>query len=190
VLHDGALGTARISHRIEASRLDRHALLYLPLDTLKDTLDTVASHESLLAEFAATPTLDQLVNGINQHMGAAFLPGAFGSGAEKQQSATPITLLRDLLSQMSAHIDGAPYRSPWANVFVAPILAPDGGYFLSHDRRLLFVVIDLAAAPRTFAAEHGAIMAIRSAITGLRSEFPTVEAGVTGAPALFSDELS
>ena len=190
ILRDGALGTARISHRIEASRLDRHALLYLPLGTLKDTLDTVATHENLLADFAATPTLDRLVNGINQHMGATLLPGAFGSGAEKQRGPAPTTLLRDLLAQMSAHIDGAPYRSPWANVFVAPILAPDGGFFLSHDRKLLFVVIDLAAAPRTFAAEHGAILAIRRAIAGLRSEFPAVEAGVTGAPALFSDEVS
>lgn len=190
VLHDGALGTARISHRIEAARLERHALLYLPLGTLRETLDTVASHEGLLTDFAATPTLDRLVDGINQSIGATLLPGAFESGPRKPPDATPTTLLRDLLAQMTAYIDGAPYRSPWANVFVAPIVAPDGGYFLSHDRRLLFVVIDLVTTPRTYAAEHAAIVAIRHAIAGLRSEFPTVEAGVTGAPALFSDELN
>jgi uncharacterized protein len=190
VLREGALGTARVSYRIDASRLEAHALLYLPLDTLRNTLDVVAGQEELLADFAATPTLDRLVNGINQDFGAKFLPGAFGPGSEDQASAAPIRLLGDLLTQMAARIDGAPYRSPWAHLIAAPTLAPDGGYFLSHDRRLLFVVIDLADAPRTFAAEHAAILAVRGAIANLRQEFPSVAAGVTGAPALFSDELS
>jgi uncharacterized protein len=189
LLRAGALGTARVSYRIDASRLEAHALLYLPLDTLRATLDAVAGQEDLLADFAATPTLDRLVAGINQHFGAKFLPGAFGPGGEDDASTAPIRLLRDLLTQMSARIDGGPYRSPWTDLIAAPILAPDGGYFLSQDRRLLFVVIDLASAPRTFAAEHAAIVAIRSAIAGLRQEFPSVNAGVTGAPALFNDEL-
>src|SRR4029077_16113808 len=102
----------------------------------------------------------------------------------------PLRLLRDLLTQMSDRIDGTPYRSPWANLIAAPTLSPDGGYFLSNHRRLIFVVIDLAQAPRTFNAEHAAILAVRSTIASLRQEFPSVEAGVTGAPALFSDELT
>ncbi len=189
-LRDGALGTARISYRIEASRLETHALLYLPLETLRNNLQALAGQEELLADFAATPTLDRLVDGINQSMGAEFLPGVFGPGAEQEASAPPTRLLRELLAQMSEAIDGRPYRSLWGNFFGAPILAPDGGYFLSQDRRLLYVVIDLANAGRTFAAEHAAIVAVRGAIAGLRPEFPSVEAGVTGAPALFSDELS
>jgi len=189
-LRDGGLATARISYRIDASRLEAHALLYLPLDTLRATLDTVASHEELLAHFAAAPTLDRLVEGINQSIGATFLPGVFGPGAEERANAAPTRLLRDVLTQMSERIDGRPYRSPWGNLFGAPTVAPDGGYFLSHDRRLLFVVIDLVETPRTFAAERAAIVAVRRAIASLRPRFPTVEAGVTGAPALFSDELS
>jgi hypothetical protein len=75
-LRDGGLGTARISYRIDASHLEERALLYLPLDTLRDMLDTVAGQEDLLANFAATPTLDRLVQGINQYVGAMFLPAA------------------------------------------------------------------------------------------------------------------
>src|SRR5690242_19677640 len=136
VLRQGALGTARVSYRIDASRLEAHALLYLPLDTLRATLDSVASQEDLLADFAATPTLDRLIAGINQHVGATFLPGVFGPGGESAVSTTASTrLLRDLLTQMSARIDGGPYLSPCTNVITAPTLAPDGGYFLSHDWR-------------------------------------------------------
>lgn len=189
-LRAGALGTARISYRIDASRFAAHALLYLPLDTLRNTLDTVATHEDLLADFAATPTLARLVDGINQAIGGTFLPGAFGPGGPEPEKTAPTRLLRDLLTQMSEGIDGGPYRSPWAALLGVPIVAPEGGYFLSNDRRLLYLVIDLVEAPRTFAAEHAAIIAVRGAIQKLRPQFPSVEAGVTGAPALFSDELS
>ena len=189
ILRTGALGTARVSYRIDANRLEAHALLYLPLDTLRDTLAIVASQEELLSDFAATPTLDRLVDSINQHLGATFLPGAFGAGGQDEGDPAPTVLLRDLLTQMSATIDGGPYRSPWTTLIAAPTVAPDGGYFLSDDRGLLFVVIDLADAPRTFAAEHAAILATREAIARLRQDFPSVAAGVTGAPALFSDEL-
>ena len=188
VLRAGALGTARISYRIYASRLEARALLYLPLDTLRETLHTIASQEDLLADFAATPTLDRLVEGINQYIGATFLPGVPGAAAEAQPA--PTRLLLDLLTQLSETIDGQPYRSPWGALIATPTIAPGGGYFLSHDRRLLYVVVDLVDMPRTFDAEHGAIIAIRSAIASLRPEFPSVEAGVTGAPTLFSDELS
>ena len=189
-LRESIAGTARISYRIDAGRFGAHALLYLPLDTLHRTLQTVASHEDLLADFAAAPTLDRLVDGINQYIGATFLPGVFGPGGEDDATTAPTRLLRDLLTQMSDRIDGRPYRSPWEDLLGAPTVAPDGGYFLSHDRRLLYVVIDLVDAPRTFAAEHEAIVAIRRTIATLRPRFPSVEAGVTGAPALFSDELS
>jgi uncharacterized protein len=190
VLRQGALGTARISYRIDASRLEAHGLLYLPLDTLRNTLDTLAGQEELLADFAATPTLDRLVAGINQSIGGTFLPGVFGPRDGDEPNTAPARLLRDLLTQMSERIDGGPNRSPWVNMIAAPTLAPDGGYFLSHDRRLVYVVIDLVEVPRTFATEHAAIVAIRAAIASLRQEFPSVEAGVTGAPALFSDELT
>ena len=190
VLREGRLGTARVSYRIDASRLEARGLLYLPLDTLRDTLDTVALQEDLLADFAATPTLDHLVQGINQYIGATFLPAVFGPGTEAKPNKAPVHLLGDLLTQMSESIDGRPYRSPWANRVAPPTLGPDGGYFLSNDRRLLYVVIDLADTPRTFAEEHKAIVAIRQAIGTLRPHFPSVEAGVTGAPALFSDELT
>ena len=53
------------------------------------TLDTVASQEDLLADFAATPTLDRLVDGINQYVGATFLPGVFGPGAEDERARRP-----------------------------------------------------------------------------------------------------
>jgi len=63
-LRDRIPGTARVSYRIDASRLEAHALLYLPYDTLERTLVTVASHEDLLADFAAAPTVNKILGGL------------------------------------------------------------------------------------------------------------------------------
>ena len=52
------------------------------------------------------------------------------------------------------------------------------------------MVIALADAPRTFDVERRAVADIRQAIERLRPEFSSVEAGVTGVPALFTDEMS
>src|SRR3989442_3121285 len=97
VLRQGALGTARISYRIDASRLEAPGLLYLQLDTLRKTLETVASQEELLADFAATPTLDRLVAGINQSIGGTFLPRGFGPPAPGEPQKAPPRPLSHLL---------------------------------------------------------------------------------------------
>src|SRR6185503_18103185 len=80
---------------VDTRRMEAHALLYLPVATLQDTLQTVATHEELLADFAATPTLAQLVEGINQSVGAPFLPDVFGPGARDEPNPAPTRLLRD-----------------------------------------------------------------------------------------------
>ena len=192
VLRGGALAaSARVSYRIDARRLDERGLVYLPLETLRDLLDTAATHEDLLAAFAARPTLDRLVDGINQYVGAMLLPSVFGATVEVEVNPAPTRLLRALLGGMSEGLDGAPYRSPWVTLVATPVPAlANHGYFLSDDHRLLYVVIDLAEAPRTFAAERAAVLDIRRAVADLRPEFPSVEAGVTGVPALFTDEMS
>jgi hopanoid biosynthesis associated RND transporter like protein HpnN len=190
-LRDGSLATARISYRLDRDHFDERAMLYLPVETLRDLLDTLAGQEDVLADFAATPTLDRLVASINQGVGAGFLPSVFGPGSEAEVNAAPARLLRELLTRMSERLDGRPYRSPWVALFRTPVVTPtDDHYFLSPDGRLLYVVIALADVPRTFATERQAVADIRHAIARLRPQFPAVEAGVTGVPALFTDEMS
>jgi hopanoid biosynthesis associated RND transporter like protein HpnN len=190
-LRGGSLRTARISYRLDPRHLEGRALLYQPVETLRNLLDTLAGQEDVLADFAATPTLDRLVASINQTVGSAFLPAVFEPGSEREANAVPIGLLRELLTRMSERLGGGPYRSPWVALVRAPVVTPaDDHYFLSPDGRLLYVVIALADAPRTFDAERRAVADIRQAIARLRPEFSSVEAGVTGVPALFTDEMS
>ena len=98
--------------------------------------------------FAATPTLDRLVDGINQYVGATFLPGVFGPGTEEKANTAPTRLLRDLLTQMSERIDGRPYRSPWGSLFATSDPRPG--------RRLLLVARPPSALCRDRSGRHAA----------------------------------
>ena len=188
-LRDGDLHAARVTYRIDPRHLEAHGLLYLPLDEVQGLFDTLARQEELLTSFAAKPSLDRLVEGINQSTGDLFLPRVFG--AEDERPPVDTSLLRDLLGQVSERLDHPVYRSPWKRLFSDRLSsAPDAGYFLSEDRRLLYVVVDFPGAPGQRLSEAEAIAAVRRVTTALRAEFPAVAAGVTGAPALFSDELA
>src|SRR5207237_1245627 len=138
VLRNGPLATARISYRLDAAHLKGRALLYLPVDRLRDILDTVAVQEDLLTNFATRPTLDRLVAGINQSVGSGFLPAVLGPGSAHETNVASMGLLRELVSGMTERLDGGPYRSPWATLVRAPGITPDDDhYFLSRDGRLL-----------------------------------------------------
>src|SRR5258705_1639224 len=70
ILRDGALGTARISYQIDASRIEAHALLYLPLDTLRDTAGLLG--RAIVAE---RQRVDQQAHGGRQlETGTSGLP--------------------------------------------------------------------------------------------------------------------
>ena len=62
------------------------ALLYLPLDTLRDTLDTVASQEELLADFAATQRSTGSSTASTSTSARCFLPAALGPGAAESRT--------------------------------------------------------------------------------------------------------
>src|SRR5205807_10638430 len=73
----GALANARVTYRLDAADLEGRAILYLPVASLQDLLDTLGSQEDVLGDFAVRPTLDRLVASINQGVGGGFLPAAF-----------------------------------------------------------------------------------------------------------------
>src|SRR5262249_38197424 len=82
-----------------------------------------------------------------------------------------------------------PYRTPWGTM-LGGAHRPDAGYFLPDDKSLLFILVETPQGKKgTFAGDQEAIDRIRSAVARLRQQFPTVQAGVTGVPALSNDEM-
>ncbi len=182
----------RVAYRIDPKRFERQALLYLPADELKEIRDRTFDHQEFMEAFAATPTLDQLIDGINQQIATAFLSHFFDLGLQDSGTATDLRFLRELLTQISDRMDRpVPYRSPWGTLFsFGRAEESDSGYFLSEDKSLLFILVEPASEKGSFTADRAAIEVIRRRIAELRAEFSEVQVGVTGPPTLSNDEMT
>src|SRR5262249_20731105 len=122
----------------------------------------------------------------------AFVSNLFNVGLNESNLPVDTRFLRVLLDQISTRLERpTPYRSPWATLFSFGGDAADAGYFLSDDKSLLFILVESPKGDKgSFVGDQRAIDAVRGAITRLHADFPTIQAGVTGVPALSNDEMS
>jgi hopanoid biosynthesis associated RND transporter like protein HpnN len=191
LLRQGPVGFHRLTYRTDPAQFQQSALLHLSVDEVRDVRDKILDRLDLMEGFAANPTLDRLIEGINHQIAKEFVDRFLDLGLGDEQSGTDLGVLRALLEEISARADRpGPYRSPWGAFFSLGAEDADAGYFFSKDKRLLFILADPVSDARGATSDKGAIEEIRRHITQLRSEFPAVKVGVTGGPALASDEMT
>ena len=181
----------RIAFRIDPKQFEGRQLLYLSTSELKEIRDKIFDHQEFMESFAGDPSLARLVEGINTQMAAAFVSNLFDLGLNDQDLPVDTRFLRVLLDQISTRLERpTPYRSPWATLFSFGDAA-DAGYFLSEDKSLLFILVESPKGEKgSFVGDHKAIDAVRGAIARLHTDYPAIQAGVTGAPVLSNDEMS
>ncbi len=181
----------RVAYRIDPQQFEGRMLLYLSPEKLAEIRDRIFDYQSFMEAFAAKPTLDQLVDGLATEIAGAFVSGFFDLGLEQAKGGTDLRFIEDLVAQVAGRLDRPlPYRSPWGALFAADGDEASAGYFLSDDQRLLFILAEPASGEAGFTGERNAIEATRAVIAGLKAEFPQVSVGVTGKPALRSDEMA
>src|SRR6266545_1089010 len=182
----------RIAYRIDPKQFEGRQLLYVPTAELKEIRDKIFDHQEFMESFADDPSLSRLLEGVNSQMAAAFVSNLFDLGLNDRDLPVDTRFLRVLLDQISMRLERAtPYRSPWATLFSFGGDAADAGYFLSEDKSLLFILVESPKGEKgSFVGDHRAIDAIRGAIARLHADFPAIQAGVTGGPALSNDEMS
>ena len=189
-LRQDGLG-ARVTYRVDPAYFKGRALLYLSVDDLTTLRDRLYDYENFLTDYAARPTLDQLLEGVNRQIAGAMVGGLFDLGLEGKQAAD-LRFLQALLQQIGKRLDGTPaYTSPWSSAFsMGRLDDPDAGYYFSKNRTMLFVFVAPRRDEGNFVENRERIRDIRAAVTRLAAEFPGVRAGVTGAPALSNDEMA
>jgi hypothetical protein len=181
----------RITYRIDPQQFEGRALLYLGKEKLAEIRDRIFEYQEFMESFAARPTLDQLVDGLATQVASGFVKGFFDLGLEQPGSASDLRFIEDLVAQVGSRLERpGPYRSPWGALFSVSGDETGAGYFLSEDQRLLFVLAEPKSEAGSFTGDRRAIEATRAVIAGLRPEFPYVNVGVTGKPALSSDEMT
>jgi hopanoid biosynthesis associated RND transporter like protein HpnN len=187
-LRRDGLTSQAITYRVDPAYFDGRALLYLSVDDLTRLRDRLFDYQDFIEAYAANPTLPQLLEGLNQQIANQMVVGFFDIGLGGQQSSD-LRFLESVIDQITARLDGrAAYTSPWATAFsVGRLDDPDAGYFFSADRHWLFVLVQ---DDGNYAEKRRSIATIRSAIARLAGEFPDVQAGVTGSPAISNDEMA
>ena len=183
---------SRITYRVDPAYFEGRGLLYLSLEELIKLRDRLFDSQDFIESYAARPTLPQLLAGLNQQIANSMALGFFDVGLRSSGDATDLRFLEAVIDQISARLDGqATYTSPWSTAFsVSRFDDPDAGYFFSADRQWLFLFVQHRREEGNFTDSRSAIEAIRRTMVVLRPDFPDVEAGVTGGPAISNDEMS
>ena len=194
LVHELRAGPIRFNHlayRVALDDVDGRALLYLPVSTLQQLRDHVFDHQELIESMVAAPGLVSLVEGMNQQFASTFVSHFFDLGLHDGATVTDLRLLTTLVSQLREAIRGpAPYRAPWGTMPSSlGDVDEDAGYFVSDDKSLLFILADPVGGSGGFTNDRAAIDEIRGRIAKLRAEFPGIDAGVTGGPALSNDAM-
>jgi hopanoid biosynthesis associated RND transporter like protein HpnN len=186
-----ALPDAQLTYRIDPAWIDRRGLLYLSTDELTRLRDRLLDYEELVTAYAERPTLTQLLEGLNGQIAAAIALGFMDLGLGGERDGD-LRFLEALVDQIGARLAGpAPYVSPWATAFSSgPLDTTAAGWFFSPDRRLLFFLVQPPRETGDLGQKRAMVGTIRSAVQSLARDFPDVRAGVTGAPAIATDEMT
>ncbi len=182
---------ARIAYRIDPKQFEGRALLYMGLDRLREIRERIFDYQDFMESFAARPTLDQLVEGVATQLANAFVGGFLDLGLSESKGALDLKFVHDLVAQISTRLDHpSPYHSPWGALFAVGGDSAGAGYFLSDDQRLLFILAEPASEAGSFTGDRAAIEGVRAVVARLKREFPEINVGVTGKPALSNDEMT
>ena len=191
-LRTRAVPLTRLTYRIDLKQFEGRALLYLPKERLAEIRDKIFDYQEFMEAFAGRPTLDQLIDGIATQIANSFVSGFLDLGLSDPKGSLDLRFIDDLVTQVSGRLDRpAPYRSPFGSLFsFGGMDEASAGYFLSDDRRLLFILTRPRSDETSFSSDQVAIDGIRQVVRDLRPDFPRVRVGVTGKPALSSDEMT
>ena len=182
---------ARIAYRIDPKQFEGRALLYLSKEKLASIRERIFDYQEFMETFAGRPTLDQLIDGVATQVASAFVTSFIDLGLSDAKPSLDVRFVEDLVAQIATRLDRpAPYRSPWGTLFAVGEERPGAGYFLSEDQRLLFILAEPKSERGSFTGDRRAIEGVRAGIRRLEAEFPDVEVGVTGKPALSNDEMT
>lgn len=186
---------SKVFYKIDTQYFKDRALLYLDQEDLLDLRGTLESHEAFLKKINAAPGLNQLLIGLNDEISTgmvdSLLSDFLGGSDEKSNEGKDLTLLYDLLKQMTAHLQDDPqYRSPWRQLFTDQGESlEEEGYLVSDDEKLLFILLIPEEDKTVFTGFDDSIKFTRKLIAETKASYPGIQVGLTGEDVIASDEM-
>lgn len=192
-----------VFYRIPLELFRRQALLFLDAEDLETIRTRITKHKELLERLAASPDLVTFLETMNTQISKALVrtavSGLFGEEETDEEKAKPekkrvdpedLKVLSAAMESLSRWIEGRGFRSPWKLFFEGRESLSEDGYLVDEDRGWVFLLAYLREVETTFNREGAAIERIRGHIEAVAKELPGVSVGITGTPALNSEEMS
>jgi hypothetical protein len=185
----------KVLYRIPLDRLQEKALLYLSDEELTDLQQKLEQHQGVLHEFAALPTLENLVTLINRETTEALVGHVFTGflvDEKADKASLDLSFLRTILQHLNRSLDPQqPYHSLWQALLTsASDTSSHDGFLWSDDRQLLFVLANPKANAGEFNRFGHAVQQMRQDVHELQRAYPDVEVGITGKAVLETDEMT
>jgi hopanoid biosynthesis associated RND transporter like protein HpnN len=186
-----------VFYRVDPGLFSDRALLYLSTRDLKTLAARIEDHREFLTDYAAAPRLATFFSLVNREANRAmtsrvmsdFLGTNPSASRDPSESGLDLGTLNAVLRGMLAPA-GSGFVSPWAAMVGAGgqngvlrdgfIATENGKYLLLH-----------VAPGDGVKGGPDPVAAIEDDLNAVRAQFPDVEAGMTGGPALaYSEQVS
>ena len=186
-----------VFYRIDTDAFADSALLFLSPDELKALAGQVGGHRDFLAAYASNPSLAtffaQVNAEANRAMTSAMMSGLLGDSddkpeASKKSAPLDITMLNGVLNGMLAP-PGTRFISPWASMTGAGEQSGflRDGYLATENGKYLLLQVAQGDGVKDGPDQ---IDVIEDDLREVRQQFPGIEAGITGGPALSHAEAN
>ncbi|MGB7572389.1 MAG: MMPL family transporter [Thermodesulfobacteriota bacterium] len=187
----------QIFFRVEPKLFKRWALLYLEKKDLLTLRDSLHEYRDLIQKIVQSPTLTDLFRQINQEMTSRMVGELFTGFLEEkspEDGKEPLNLdfLIGVLREMKEWLDGdASLVSPWESFLTKQswALTAEEGYFWTGNRHYLLLFVTPRKMGSSFTTGQESLIALRNTIAEVQTDFPGIQAGVTGPGALDEDEM-
>jgi len=181
-----------VFYRVDPEGFKDRALYFLKPKELVQLQDKILSHQEIMKELAANPSLAQFFQTVNQEITRSMIGQLFtGFLEEKDKEKLPdLSLLNAALQQLSQSLEGkGGYSSPFNAFFPRGLgdLSEEGYFFTKDDKYLLFLI---TTRPGDYTASQRSLNRLRKVVAPLKRQFPEVQVGVTGPEALEDDEMA
>lgn len=188
-----------VFYRVDPAHFKPWALLYLDRPDLMRLENDLRKHRELIRSLAASPTLTRFFEGVNHEMASSMVGELFTGFLDEtrpgkaEKNPLDLTFVIRTLEAMKHGLDGdRPFVSPWNSFFSGATWNEDSedAYFWTKDKHYLLLFVTPRSMGGGFSDTLNSLNRLRATLKEARTDFPDIQAGVTGQEALNQDEMS
>lgn len=191
----------KVFYRVDPNLFKDWGLLYLDRNDLLGLRKAFQDYSYMLHGLARQPSVPAFFSLINEEMARRMVGELFTGFLDEEKSPDKshsdgegmnLDFLLQALQGLSHYLAGtSDYVFPWFSFFTQGELnLKHEGYFWVGQKDLLIVSVIPKETEGTLTEVQDALNRLRSLILETRTEYPDVQAGVTGRQALNDDQMS